>query len=58
MNFHLRINQVAIKCTPSTCQTMAPQLQVDNKELGYFKKYLLFGIIYLSCTLNGLEKEF
>jgi hypothetical protein len=34
MNFHLRMNQVEMKCTTSACQMMAPELQVENKELG------------------------
>jgi hypothetical protein len=37
MKIHLRMNQVEIKkctSTSSACQTMAPELQVENKELG------------------------
>jgi hypothetical protein len=31
---NLRMNQVEIKCTRSTSQMMAPELQVENKERG------------------------
>jgi hypothetical protein len=34
MNFHLMMNQVDMKIIPSACQMMAPELQVENNELG------------------------